>query len=146
TLQPPSNANDVVGEPAALYFSDEHAIDTFGVTLVEGRNFRPDEVTEFNQGTGMVSDSIIVTSALANALFPDGGAIGKQVYGIGSGNRVVTIIGIIEAMQMPWVGHPDIEQSVLVPARQVDGAFSRYLVRAPHGERDRVMTEVEAAL
>lgn len=146
TLQPPQTDSDVQGEGAAMYFADEHAIDTFGVRLIEGRNFRPDEVTDFTRETGFQGDSLIVTEALAKALFPDGSAVGKQIYGVASGGRATTIIGVIERMQMPWTGSREIEQSTLVPARQADGNFSRYLIRASHADRDRVMTEVETAL
>jgi putative ABC transport system permease protein len=138
--------DDRDSESSALYFADEFAIEAFGTQLIEGRNFRPDEVGEFNQETGIVVDSVIVTEALAKALFPEGSAIGKQVYGIGSGNRVVTIIGVVDRLQQPWVGSRDIEQSTLVPARQVDGNYGRYLVRSPHADRDAVMAQVEAAL
>jgi putative ABC transport system permease protein len=146
STQVPDPNGGTPGESAALYFADENAIEAFGVQLVEGRNFRPDEVGELTQESGISVDSIIVTEALAKALFPEGSAIGKQIYGIGSGNRTVTIIGVIAHMQQPWVGSTTIDQSLLVPLRQGEGGFSRYLVRTEPGQRDRLMAEVERAL
>lgn len=146
SLTPDDGTDTREGFGTALYFSDEHAIDTFGLTLIEGRNFRPDEIAEFSQATGIQVDSAIVTQALARAMFPEGGAVGRQVYGLGNDNRQVTIIGVVDHLQQPWVGSDSIDQSALVPARNVDGNFSRYLVRTEPGERDRVMARVEAAL
>ena len=146
STEPPDGAEGRPGESAAMYFVDQDGLDAFGVNLIEGRNFRPDEISEYTQSTGIVADSIIVTEALARKMFPDESAIGKQVYGIGSNNRVVTIIGVIERMQQPWVGSRMIEQSVLVPVRSGDGGFARYLVRTESAQRDRLMAETEAAL
>ncbi len=146
STEPPDSTSGQPGESAALYFSDEYGLDTFGVNLIAGRNFRSDEITDLTQATGIVADSIIVTEALARKLFPDGSAVGKQVYGIGANNRIVTIVGVIERMQQPWIGSQAIEQSVLVPVRGVEGGYARYLIRAEPGQRDRLMADVEAAL
>jgi putative ABC transport system permease protein len=151
SLEPPpapgatASAN-AKSEGTALYMVDEHAIDAFGLRLIEGRNFRPDEVTELTQDSGVAVDSIIITEALAKALFPEGSAIGKQVYGIGSNNRMTTIIGVLDRMQQPWVGSRSIENSALVPTRDAEGNYSRYLVRTSQADRDRVMVEAEKAM
>lgn len=146
SLEPDRGLDDRDGQPSALYFVDEYGLEAFGLNLVEGRNFRPDEVKEFNQDTRIQSDVVIVTQALAKALFPEGSAVGRQVYGIANENGPVTIIGVVERMQMPWVVSRSIEQSTLVPALQVDGGYSRYLIRAEPGQRDRLMPEVEKLL
>lgn len=145
-LTPDDGTDSREGHSSALYFVDEHGLEAFGVRLVEGRNFRPDEIGELRQSDGIQADSIIVTEALARSLFPDGGALGRQVYGIGSNNRTVTIIGVVEKLQQPWVGSTTVEQSSLIPAVANDGNYSRYLVRAEPGQRDAVMARVEAAL
>lgn len=146
TTAPADPNGSTPGEASAIYFADEYGIEAYGVQLTEGRNFRPDEIGELRQESGVTASSVIVTEALARALFPDESAIGKQIYGIGSGNQAVTIIGVIAHMQQPWIGSPDIDQSLMVPLRQAEGGFSRYLIRTAPGERDRVMAEVERAL
>ena len=35
---------DVEGSGVAIYFTDEHGVDAFGVDLVAGRNFREEEI------------------------------------------------------------------------------------------------------
>lgn len=146
STEPDDGTDSREGQSAALYFVDEQGIDAFGLKLIEGRNFRPDEVGELSQEAGIVVDSIIMTEALAKAIFPDESAVGKQVYGIGNDNHIVTIVGVVERLQQPWIGSSKIEQSALVPARDVDGNFARYLIRTEPGQRDRVMPEVEKAL
>ncbi len=143
----PDRTPDAAGvQPAAMYFMDERGMDAFGVKLIEGRAFLPEDVREFNQNTRIQSSVVIVTQALATALFPDGGAVGKQVYGIANETRPATIVGVVDRMQVPWVGWTEIEQSVLVPAIQVDGNFTRYLIRTEPGQRDALMPQVEKAL
>jgi putative ABC transport system permease protein len=147
TLAPPDPAVDSNdGASAAIYFADDHALATLGIELVEGRNFRPDEVGQFDQESGILVDSVIVTEALARELVPEGSVLGTTVYGVGNGARPTTVIGVVRQLQQPWVGSQGIEQSVLAPAIQVDGNYSRYLVRAEPGQRDQVMAAVEKAL
>lgn len=131
----------------ALYIVDEQAIDAYGVRLIEGRNFRPDEIAEFLPGSGFQARSIIITEALAKELFPDESAVGKQIYGLVGDSETVAVIGVLERMQQPWQWARRIEQSALVPTRILDGGTSaRYLVRTEPGQRDRLMKEVEQAL
>ncbi len=130
----------------ALYFVDEQGVDAFGVKLVEGRNFRADEVLDLTQDSGIPAKVVIVTEALAKALYPDSSAIGKPVYGLANDNEAVTIVGVMQRMQQPWPSSPDVEQSALVPSRMLADNDARYLVRAAPGERDRLMKEVEQTL
>jgi putative ABC transport system permease protein len=145
-VQPIDPTGERRAKSSALYMVDESGIDAYGVKLIEGRNFRPEEITEFTQETGLTAQSIIVTEALAKQLYPEGSAVGKPVYGLRGDTETVTIIGVIEKMQQPWVGATFIEQSSLVPTRIASQAFSRYLVRTEPGQRDRLMREVEEKL
>lgn len=131
---------------SAMYMGDEHVIEAFGLELVEGRRFSPNEVMDFSQESGVTARSVIVTKALAQALYPDGSAVGKTIYGIGNDNSVVTIVGVVERMQKPWPSATDVEFSTIVPLRDVDGSSARYLVRTEPGQRDAVMKAVEAKL
>ncbi len=128
-----------------LYIVDEHAIDSFGFKLVAGRNFKPEDVTRETFGVSVKPAVVIVTQALADKLFPDGNAIGKQVY-MDQDPPTSTIIGIIERAQQPWVNADSIENSALVPAHMPYGDSTRYLVKAEPGRRDEVMKTVEQKL
>ncbi|MBB6187894.1 FtsX-like permease family protein [Rhodanobacter sp. MP7CTX1] len=112
---------------ATFFASDEHTIDTLGISLVAGRNFRPDEITAIGPDDKMSPPGIIVTRSLADKLFPDGSALGKTVY-LPDGPAAIT--GIVASLQGPLKhGGPLDGYTVLVPAHYLDPAGVVYLVR-----------------
>lgn len=129
----------------AFYFVDQNGLDTFGLKLVAGRNFEEGEISDFGSNDKLVATQIIVSQALALKLFPNGDALGKQVY-LDDGDPPTTIIGIVEKLQQPWVDADSIEYSTLVPSRATGGSQTRYLVRAEPGRRDDVMKTVSDAM
>ena len=131
---------------AALYMADEQTIDAFGLKLVEGRNFRAEEITDSVRESGLLFDSVIVSEALAKRIAPEGSAVGKVIYGISDDTTPKTVIGVVERLQMPWTGSDQVEQAILVPTRNLGENYSFYVVRAEPGQRDSVMKEVEAKL
>ena len=131
----------------ALYFGTETLPKTFGLKLVEGRNFNADDVQlidpDKTQELGRVA---IVSQALARKLFPEGSAIGKNVYFGGDGGRMFQIIGVVERLQTPWANAGERgEFSTILAARRAEG-YSGFAVRTETGQRDRVMKDAEAAL
>jgi putative ABC transport system permease protein len=137
--------SDVDGVGTAIYFTDEHAIDAFGVKLIAGRNFTADEIT-WREGTANDWPGIgMITKSLANDLF-DGdweSAIGQTVYI--NENQPVNIIGIIEQLQAPWNGWGGVERTTIFPTYTLFDN-GRYFIRTEAGERDRLMTEIEEGL
>ena len=131
---------------SALYFVDEHGLDAFGVKLVEGRGFTAADVIDWDPSKPLNMQTVIVTRALADKLYPNGDALGKPLYGLAADSAPVTIVGIIEQLQKPWTGSLSIEQSALVPAYLLGGGHVTYLVRTEPGQRDRVIKEVEERL
>jgi putative ABC transport system permease protein len=132
----------------SLYFGPDSLVKTFGLKLVEGRDFTADDVEQIDpdksQDLGRVA---IVTQALAKKLFPTGSAVGKSVYiGFGSDAEPFQIAGVVERLQTPWANTGERgELSTILAARRLDG-YSMFAVRTEPGQRDRVMKEVEAAL
>jgi putative ABC transport system permease protein len=128
-----------------LYFVDSHGLDTFGTKLVAGRNFKQEEIAKMDQGSRVQPPTVIVTQALADKLFPDGNAIGKQIY-MDENPPTSTIVGIVDRLQEPWVEDKNVENALLVPGYMPYGNFTRYLVRAEPGRRDEVIKLVEQKL
>ena len=62
---------DMSGVGAAIYFGDEHMIETFDVELIDGTNFSPEQVAFFDPDNFRWEPYVIVTEALAKRLFPD---------------------------------------------------------------------------
>lgn len=133
---------------ALSYFADEHALDTFGLTLVAGRNFRADEIGSLGPRDMVVPAVIIITRDLAHKLFPDGTAVGQRVYLRDDGPS--TIIGVVDRLEGSYAGsgvRSIDEDTVLVPARYAspdDGVV--YLVRAQAGQLDKLLHAAPAAL
>jgi len=125
-----------------FYMVDDHGLSTFGVNLVAGRDFTPAEVEDHDQGQRVQPPVIIVSKALADKLFPNGDALGKQVY-LDEDEPRSTIIGIVEKAQEPWVDSKDVENATFIPYYLPYGNYTRYLVRAEPGRRDEVMKSVE---
>lgn len=110
-----------------FFASDEHTIDTLGISLVAGRNFRPDEIAAIGPNDKMDPAGIVVTRSLADKLFPDGSALGKTVY---LPDGPVAIIGIVASLQGPLKNSRAMDGfTVLVPMRFVDPAGVIYMVR-----------------
>ncbi|HSX58895.1 MAG TPA: FtsX-like permease family protein [Tahibacter sp.] len=137
--------------PSAIYFVDEHGLNTFGAKLAEGRFFTADEITFRERGDNTWPPVMVVTRALANKLFPGESALGKQAY-LDNEAAPQTIIGVVERTQVPWIGFasdegPDAEfYSTFVPQRIAFSNFGRYLVRTEPGRRDEVMKAAEAKM
>jgi putative ABC transport system permease protein len=123
---------------AAMYEMDEQGLTTLGTHLVAGRAFRREEIlppmTPQNELRPM--PPVIVTEALARALFPDGNAAGKTTYDpLG---RPVAIVGVIANMRGPYRQEEYKERVFL--AAQLPKVFGLvYLVRTKPGKRDEVM-------
>lgn len=142
SLEPGEGHN---GTGTAIYFVDEHGLTTFGSRLVAGRNFRPDEIDYQQHGDNAWPPLAIVSQALADALFPDGGeaALGKTVYI--ADDDPVTIVGIVETLQAPWSSWSGVERAMLVPQVR-DDSYVRYVVRAEPGQRDALMPAIETMM
>lgn len=124
----------------SIYMIDAHGLDAYGVKLVGGRDFKPEEVTFRTMNDRGFPSVIIVTRSLAEKLFPEGSAIGKQVY---FDDESATIVGIVERAQVPWMDSDFVENSTFSPAYLPYGSSTRFLVRAEPGRRDEVMKAVE---
>jgi len=125
-----------------IYLVDDHAISTFGTHLVAGRNFKPEEIESHDFGDQLLPKVAILSKALADKMFPDGDAIGKQVY-FDQDPPTTTIIGVVDRLQEPWISNDDIENAAFVPVFMPYGNSTRYLVRTEPGRRDEVMKQIE---
>ena len=142
SLEPGEGVSD---SSTALYFSDEHTVETFALELIEGNNFAPNQVSWVVRESNDWPPVAIVTEALAKDLFPDeaGTYLGKTFY-VGDDNPV-NIIGVVERLQAPWPSWSGLERSMLVPQRR-DDDFVRYIIRTEPGFRDQLMPQIEELL
>jgi putative ABC transport system permease protein len=134
---------------AAAYFSGESLIDSWGLRLVEGRDFEPAEVREVDPRTGdLEADAVILTRALARRMFPDDATVvGKTVYlGIGADAPALRVVGVVDTvMTSSAPASSDAHASFLLPIRYLSNGV-HYAVRTEPAQRARVMAEAEKAL
>ncbi|MDP2129042.1 MAG: FtsX-like permease family protein [Pseudohongiella sp.] len=131
--------------PTAVYTVDEQALSTLGVELVAGRDFTATDVRYRNDSIARGDNEIIITVAMAEALFPGEGmqAVGRTIYDVNQNASV--IIGLVARLQAPWPQSSFVENSMLIAEVYIDNS-AIYLVRTEPGQRDRLMVEVEERL
>jgi putative ABC transport system permease protein len=134
---------------AAEYHVDERAAKAWDLRLLSGRWFTPDEVLDAGEGGHGPWASAVLTQSLAQALFPRGDALGRDVY-LGATSRT-RIVGIVERAQAPWAANglnesewPS-ENSVFLPQRQIKRSVV-YLIRTGSGPREATMLAAKRAL
>lgn len=132
---------------AAQYASDEHLIPTFGLKLLEGRNFTPDEVLDGFQTFRVAEPKIgqvIINQVMADKLFPGRSAVGQQVYIFG--RSPTTVIGVVQTLTHTQVqrarGGDGSGAAMIVPLRE-SGAF---VLRADPARMDAVIKAATASL
>ncbi|MEX1221340.1 MAG: FtsX-like permease family protein [Idiomarina sp.] len=134
------------GSGIAVYFVDDNGINTLDVELIAGRNFSAAEIGYREANDTQWPQNIIITEAAAKELFPDlnlNETVGKTVYI--NNDEPMTIIGIIDQLQAPWVGWSAVERVMLVPQRTLFGS-SRYFIRTEPGQRDAMIKATEQLL
>ena len=109
-----------------VYLGDEQLLETFGLRLIGGRDFLPEEYVDME---AMKPDSsipsAIVTRAMAEELFPGESALGKLLHD-SWGSKPIKIVGVVETLIRPSDnGGPAAAQySMLLPIRVANGRFA----------------------
>jgi putative ABC transport system permease protein len=136
----------------ATYYSPDSLVKTLGLKIVDGRDFNDGDIVELDDdqddGAKKFPKGVIITKPLADFLYPNqGSAVGKSLlYGLGNDAAETRVIGVVERLQTTGASvRPTGEYSVIIPWR-TSASYSRFVVRAEPGQRDRVMADAEAAL
>ena len=133
---------------SSMYFGPDSMVKTFGLKLIEGRDFTAEDVDyvdpDQTQRLGRVA---ILSQTLAKKLYPNESVVGKTLYvGIGTDAQPLQVVGVVERLQSPWAQAGERgELSTILATRRVQG-YSMFAVRTEPGQRDRVMKEAEALI
>jgi len=121
---------------AGVYRADEHVLKTLGLTVIEGRDFTQDDVI---YATGASQpNTVIITKAMADELFPDGNAVGKDIYQF---EQPIRIIGIVGHMQGSWLGSSYVNNNIFIPVVH-PRTFKRFLINTDNTAIDRIMSNI----
>jgi len=139
--------------PTQIYFATRDIVDTLGTQVLEGRGFR-----DGDHGVGTQDDpydKVLITKSLADLIFPNGSAVGKQIQQGRRGQEAVehpfTVIGVIGEFYNPFgratAPEPYSDRAIFLPARV--GGYARgwpFLIRTEPGAMRSVTAEVEKRL
>ncbi|HEU5435438.1 MAG TPA: ABC transporter permease, partial [Telluria sp.] len=133
------------------YVTPDSMVKTLGLKLVEGRDFRPEEVKEADSDKedDTPPNAVIVTRALAKKVWPnDSSYVGKTLYyGTGAEALAAPVVGVVETLQSQSAQVEERgEFSAIIPERQTNVGGGIYAMRVEAGQADRLMKEAEAAL
>ena len=109
----------------AWYLGGEQMVDVLGVRIIEGRNFRADEVNHSIAASGMKA---LMSAPLAKKIFGEESAVGKVMYQ-GRDNQI-EVIGVIEVLQGAWVDSERLDYSVVQNIELNDSRSNEFMVRA----------------
>ena len=136
------------GMPTWVFPVDDHALDTWGLRLIAGRNFRPEQILvshgfseNYKSWGGM-----IITRALARALDPSGNVLGR-VATLNPGGITATIVGVVDRLRPGQYApnSPVAGYSILVPLLWADSNVF-YFVRAKPGQLAAAMAAAREEL
>ncbi|HTY48506.1 MAG TPA: FtsX-like permease family protein [Steroidobacteraceae bacterium] len=125
---------------ANMYFDTDHGLATYGLKLLGGRWFHPDEIIDLRFYENHFPASIVVTRELAQALFPAGNALGQQVW-LGP-TQASRIIGVVDTVAGPQGGG---SRSVYLPEIPLNKGAT-YVVRTRPGMQASAMQAAQDRL
>jgi putative ABC transport system permease protein len=139
---------DQKGTPEDLnaFSMDEQGLKALGGRLIAGREFRADEIEPPLTPTNITQfvPVIIVTKAVADALFPGKNPLGATLYD--SVGKPATIIGVMDNMiGSATHGLRQADHVALIPRLPAADELI-YIVRTEPGRRDRLMTDAQIHL
>jgi len=134
----------------ATMYMGENLIQTFGVRLIAGRDFRTDDYIGFDdmRSNPELQDkvgSVIITQAMGERLWPGESALGKQLW---LGQSSVRVIGVVQALIRPslWMGDDAAQWTMIMPLRMSASTASRYVLRTSPQDREEVLASAATAL
>jgi putative ABC transport system permease protein len=124
-------------EPA-VYDGTPGVINTLGLRLLAGRDFRPDEYV--SKGKPAVA---IITRALAQHLYPGEQALGQSMY---DGDNYIRIVGIVDQLLRPNLRKPGVDGDSVIWPQRPDGSSVLYVMRSAPQDRQRLLKVAAATL
>lgn len=124
------------------YTADPGVFDTLDLEIVEGRGF---EDTDLPLEAGPRIANVVITRDAADAMFPDGNAIGQSIDTGGGEQYPDIVVGIVDHMFTPYGGGPMETRIVFFPNLPSYNQSALYMVRVEPDAYDQVFAHLDEA-
>lgn len=128
-------------------FADEGFADTLGIRVSQGQNLTRadfDAAREGEQSFSNFQGNVLLTQALADAVFPKGNAVGQVLELPEAGGRF-RVVGVLDKFYKPAGGSID-ERAIIFPLPAGNIAGMSFLVRTEPGQRDALAADIEKSM
>jgi putative ABC transport system permease protein len=126
-----------------FYAADSSTFDALGIPVVQGRGFTREEFEHGASATPTETLPVVISKSLADAAFPDGKAMGRELASADESQRYL-IVGLIDRFYKPLGAAED--RVMLTPGRTANFDYgSTYLVRT-EGDPGALLPRIEKAL
>jgi putative ABC transport system permease protein len=133
---------------AAMYMGTPDLMETFGVRLIAGRDFNPDEYVDFEgvQAGKAHMPSVIVTQGIVDKVFAGKSPLGQKLYVWGKEPQIV--IGVIDQIARPneFNGRDYAPYAMLLPALVPYTVGGNYVLRIDPARRAEVLAAIDTTL
>jgi putative ABC transport system permease protein len=128
------------GPAVGMFVGTPGYLDTLGLKIVQGRDFRDAEYGGMDRTLKTLSPAVIVTRDLADKLWPGQNPIGKKFWR--SPSRDYTVVGVVERLIRGYLRNDFVpEYSAMFPVRPVSFVSALYVMRVAPSDRDRLLRE-----
>jgi putative ABC transport system permease protein len=134
----------------ATYYGSEQLVETFGLRLIAGRDFNPDEYVDYEAvdkpDSKVKIAAIIITRRMAERLFPGKSAVGERLY-LGDEDPL-RVVGVVERLARPNdnTGAANAGYAAILPLRMSYVWGSNYVIRTDPARRAETQAAAVAVL
>ena len=141
--------NDPNGVNAATYMGSPDLLETLGVTLIAGRDFKPEEYVELKaaQTNKAKIASIIITKGAGERFWPGENPLGKKLYLWGDDPH--TVVGVVDLIARPNEGGGGAGDAAIAAFLPIDTPFNvggNYLIRVDPAQANGVLAAIDSTL
>ncbi|MFT7559879.1 MAG: putative ABC transport system permease protein [Flavobacteriales bacterium] len=122
---------------AQTMFGDEMLIKTLGVKVLEGRDFYAVEAEILKQENMPTQMTAIISQSMAETLYPNESAIGKQMYSGGTGYNIIAVVSDSLGYWPTWEYTHNMVYLVKMPTWRM----TYYLIKSDSTELETVLSE-----
>ena len=134
----------------AMYMGSAGLLETLGVKLIAGRDFTPEEYSDYDAVRAKTAplSSVIITRGVAEHLYPGQNAVGKPAYVWGKEPQI--IVGVIDHIARPndlgSTRPATARYAMVLPVTLSYSIGGNYLIRVDRTRRAETLAAAERAL